>query len=92
MINDDVFISAAMADTYLMVDLVCLFMTMHLLALLQGNCLDLVRCASLRKLSACVRNITAFCEHHLRLIKSAVLGDTDISPKPKYQVIISAYL
>jgi len=34
--------------------LVCLFMKMHLPALLQGNCLDLVRCAFLRKLSGCI--------------------------------------
>jgi len=40
-----------------------LFMKTHLLALLHDNCLDLVRCAFLRKLSACVRNITAFCQH-----------------------------
>ena len=50
-----------MADTYFMVHLVCLFMKMHLLALLQDNCLDLVCCASLHKLSGCVRNITACC-------------------------------
>jgi len=31
------------------------------------------------KLSACVRNITALCQHLLRPIKSAVLADTDIS-------------
>jgi len=35
----------------------------HLLALLQANCLDLVRCAFLHKLSACVRHITAFCQY-----------------------------
>jgi len=45
---------------------VCLFMKMHLLALVQDNCLELVHCASLRKLSGCVRNITAFCQHLLR--------------------------
>jgi len=61
LINDDAFISAPMADTYFMVHLVCLFMKMHLLALLQDTCLDLVHSATLRKLSGCVRNITAFC-------------------------------
>jgi len=48
------------------------------------NCLDLLRCALLHKLSACVRNRTAFCKHLLRPIKSAVLADSDISIKPKY--------
>jgi len=65
-----------------MVILVCLFMKPHLLALLQGNCLDLLRCAFLRKLSGCVRNITVFCQNPLRLIKSAILANTDISVKP----------
>ena len=65
--------------------LVCLFMKTHVLALLQDNCLDLVRCALLRKLSACVRNITAFCQHLLRPIILAVLADIDMSVKPKYQ-------
>ena len=71
----------------------CLFfMKTHLLALLQDNCLHLVRCAFLRKLSGCVRDITAFCQHLLRPmpIKSAILADTDISAKRKYQSIISA--
>jgi len=68
-----------------MAHLICLFMKTHLLALLQDNCLDLVLCAFLRKLSGCVRNMTAFCQHLLRPIKSAVLADTDISVKPKYQ-------
>jgi len=36
---------------------------------LQDNCLDLVCCAFLRKLSAYMRNITAFCQHFLRPIK-----------------------
>jgi len=54
---------------------------------LQDNCLDLLRCAFLRKLPGCVRNTTAFCQHLLRLIKSAVLADTDISVKPKYRPI-----
>jgi len=31
-----------------------------------------------------------FCEHLLRLTKSAVLANTDISSKPKYRLIISA--
>jgi len=42
-----------------------------------------------------MRNITAFCQHLLRLIKSAVLADTDILVKPKYRPIyqlISSYL
>jgi len=34
-----------------MVHLVCLFVKMHLLALLQDNCLNLVCCAFLHKLS-----------------------------------------
>jgi len=55
-----------------MVDLVCLFMKMHLVALLRDNCLDLVYCAFLHKLSGCMRNITAFCQYLLRLIKLAV--------------------
>ena len=74
-----------MADTCSMVHLVCLFMKTHLLALLQENCLDLVHCAFSCKLSGCVRNITAFCQHLLRPIISAVLADTDISVKSKYQ-------
>jgi len=70
-----------------MVHLAWLFMKTHLLSLLQDNCLDLVRSAFLRKLSACVRNITAFSQHQLRPIKSAVLADADISIKPKYRSI-----
>jgi len=73
-----------MADACSMVHLVCLFMKMYLLALLQDKCLDLFCCAFLSKLSGCVRNITAFCQHLLRLIKLDVLADTDISAKPKY--------
>jgi len=73
-----------MANACSMVHLICLFMKTHLLALLQDNCLDLLRCALLHKLSACVRNRTAFCKHLLRPIKSAVLADSDISIKPKY--------
>jgi len=51
-----------------MVHLVRLFMKMHLLVLLQDNCLDLVHSAFLRKLSACVTNITMFSQNQLRLI------------------------
>ena len=72
-----------------MVDLVCLLMKTQLLALLQDNCLDWVCCAFLRKLSGCVRSITAFCQHLLRSIKSAVLADTDISVKPIYRSTVS---
>ena len=57
-----------MANVCFMVHLVCLFMKTHLLALLQGNCLDLLCCAFLSKLSGCVRNMTAFCQHLLRPI------------------------
>jgi len=67
-----------------MVHLICLFMEMHLLELLQANCLDLVRCVFLRKLSGCMRNITAFSQHLMRPIKLVVLANTDISVKPKY--------
>jgi len=66
------------------------FVKIRLLALLQDTCLDLVCCAFLHMLSGCVRNITVFCQHLLRLIKSAVLADTDISVKPKYRPDISA--
>jgi len=45
-------VSAATAKVCYMVDLVCFFMKTHLLALLQDNCLDLVHCAFLNKLSA----------------------------------------
>jgi len=68
LINDDVFVSAATTNACFMIHLVCLFMKRHLLALVQDNCFDLVHCASLRKLSGCVRNITAFCQHLLRPI------------------------
>jgi len=57
---DDAFLSAATADACSMLNLVCMFMKPHLLALLQDNRLDLLRCVLLRKLSGCVRNITAF--------------------------------
>jgi len=73
-----------------MVHLVYLFMKTHLLALLQDNCFALLCCAFMSKLSGCVRNITAFCQHPPRLIESAILANTDISAKPKYWLIISA--
>jgi len=84
---DDAFVLVVTTDARFMVNLLCLFMKPHLLALLQDNCLDLLHCTFLRKLSACVRNITAFCQHLLRPIISAVLADTDISVKPKYRLI-----
>ena len=71
LIDDDAFALAAKADACSMVHLVCLIMKMHLLALLQDNCLDLLCCAFLSKLSGCVRNITAFWPHLLRLINRA---------------------
>jgi len=40
------FFLAATANACSMVDLVCLFMKTHLLALLQDNCLDFLHCAS----------------------------------------------
>ena len=57
LINDDNFVSAVTANVCSMVHPVCLFMKTLLLALLQYNCLDLVCCAFLCKLSTCVRNI-----------------------------------
>ena len=51
LIDDDAFVSAATADACFMVNLVCLFVKPHLLALLQDNYVDLVRCVFLRKLS-----------------------------------------
>ena len=83
LITNGAFVSAATADTCSIVYLVCLFMKTHLLVLMQG--LDLLRCAFLSKLSGCVRNLTAFCQHLLRPILSAVLADTDTSAKPKYR-------
>jgi len=62
-----------------MINLVYLFMKMHLLALLQHNCIDLVRCAFLRKLSACVRSTSTEI-------------DTNILVKPKYWPNISVDL
>jgi len=84
---DDAFVSVVAADARSTVNLVCLFMKPQLLALLQDNCLDMLRCAFLRKLSGCVWNITAFCQLLLRPIISAVLADTDISVKPRYRPI-----
>jgi len=80
-----IYVINSVIDMCSMVHLVCLFMKMHLLALLQDNCHDLLRCAFLCKLSSCVTNTKAFCQHLLRLIKSAILADTDISAKPKYR-------
>jgi len=79
---DDAYISAATAGACFVVHLVCLFMKMHLLvlALLQDNCLDLVRCVFLRKLFVCVRNITAFCQHLLRLIPIYMLVKSNYQP------------
>jgi len=71
--NDDPFVWLATAIACFMDHLVGLFMKMHLLTLLQDNCLDLVHCAFLHKLST-------FCQHLLRLIY-------DISVKPKYRSI-----
>jgi len=50
------------------------------LALLQDNCLDLLMlcCAFLSKLSGCVKNITAFCQH-LCLGWYRYIGKTQIS-------------
>jgi len=73
--NNDAFFSAAAADACSMVHLVCLFMKMQLLVLLQDYCLDLLCCAFLSKLCGCVTNITAFSQHLLKQI---------ISAKPKY--------
>jgi len=96
LINDDAFVSAATADTCSMVHLSACLWKPHLLALLQDNYLDLVHCASLRKVCGCVRNIAAFCQHLLKPIKSAVLAD--VSPKSQIsaryieQADISVYL
>jgi len=80
------------ADACFMVHLVCLFMKMHLLALLQNNCLDLVDCAFLRKLFGCVRNITTFCQHLLRPInRYQYIGETQISARYIVQAGTSVY-
>jgi len=92
LINGDAFVSAATADACSMVHLVCFFYENALLALLQDICRDLVRCTFLRKLSACVRNITVFWQHLLSPIISAKMADNDISVKPKYRPDISVYL
>jgi len=73
-----------------MVHLVCLFIKTHLPSLLQGDCLDLVCYAFLRKLATCLRNITVFCQDLLKPIISAILANTDVSVKPKYRPDISA--
>jgi len=87
-INDNAFVSAAMADVWSMVDLVCFFYE-NAPASISARYLDLVHCAYLHKLSACMRTIIAFYQHLLRLIiKSAVLAD--ILVKPKYRPDISA--
>ena len=52
---------AATAHMCSMVHLVCLFMKMHLLALLQDKCLNLLCCTFLSKLSGCVRYTTEQC-------------------------------
>jgi len=75
-----------------MVNLVRLFMKTHLLELLQNICLDLVCYAFLRKLSGYMKNITTFCQHLLRPIKSVILADADILVKPKYRPDLSVYL
>jgi len=60
--------------------LVCLFMKTHLVALLQDNCLELVRCAFLRKLSACVRNSSTPTEADKigRFVRYRYIGKTQI--------------
>jgi len=63
LINDDAFVSAATADACFMVPRVCLFMKTHLLALLQDNCIDLVCCAFMHKLSV-------FCQHLLSAVSA----------------------
>jgi len=79
LVDDDVPVLAATADICFMVHLVGLFMKTQLLVLLQDkqllvllqdNCLDLVRCLFLHRLSGCMRNITAFCQHLLRPLGS----------------------
>jgi len=47
---------------------------------------DLLRCAFLRKLSVCMRNVAVFCQHLLRPI-TAVLADAGAWVKPKYRPI-----
>jgi len=82
LINDDGFVSDATANACFMVHLVCLFMKTHPLALLQDSCLDLVRCAFLRKLFGCVRNITASCQKLLsRFCRYQYIGETQTSTR-----------
>jgi len=63
--NDDAFVFAVTANACSIVQLVCSLMKTHLLTLLQDNCFDLLCCAFLSKLSGCMRNIIAFCQHLL---------------------------
>jgi len=72
LINDDAFVSAATADACSMVDLVCLFMKAHLLALLEINVLTWFVVLS-RKFSACVKNITVLCQHLPRPIQPILI-------------------
>jgi len=77
LINDDAFVSAAMANACL-IPLVCLFMKTHLLALLQVTVLTwfvVFSCTSCYKAKA---------------DKISQTVDTDIPVKPKYQPDISA--
>jgi len=69
------FVSAATADICFMVPFVCLLMKTHLLALLQDNCLDLVRCAFLHK--CCIGLSLAHCRKLSCL--TAVRVDIDYS-------------
>ena len=85
---DDAFVSVVTAGARSMVNLVCLFMKPHLLALFYDNCLDLLRCAFLRKLSGCVRDITAFCQLLLR----PTISFWPISVKPIYRSISSFFI
>jgi len=65
----------------------CLLVYENAPASTAARCHDLLRCAFLRKLSGCVRNITAFCQHLLRPIKSIVLADSDILARLIYRSI-----
>jgi len=85
-LSNDAFVSAATADACSMVNLVCLFVKPHMLRCCKITVLHALL-FFLLKLSEYVRNITAFCQHLLRSIKLANLADTDISVKPKYQLI-----
>ena len=63
---------------------------------LQDNYHDLLHCAFLRKLPGCVRNITVFCQHILRPIKSAIqigcFGRYWLIRKTQISADISVYL